>query len=1362
MSRVRNPGIQRSVGVRLIATAATLVLALLLASSASADYQQVGHFAQSGEGEQLEYSSGAAVNVDGAGGVEPGSVYVSAPERVLRYGPKGEFKEAWGWNTIASGPDLPNQVNALKVTATSGAYRLEVSTAKGRVEEIAKGSNVITGLWTETGAFQVGDSISAPSNESVFPAGTTVVAVGAGTLELSASATRRGFGNSGVEVRALETTAPIPYDATAAELKAALVALPAFGAADVTVTGGPGDATGTTPYELTFEGAYAGNEVGISATESSLAGGNPSSSASVTTSVSPTGTPHYERCRVASGDHCTRPTGQGTNHGEGLGHFNGLRGIAIDQSTGYIYVLNGAEYVNNNREHNLIEVFSADGSESIARFGDAGQQSPAETIEAGPEKLHKYSGLAVDETGKAYVVDREIPFPYRTRLMCFKPQSPGDYHHYAYCGRPSDLSFPSGEATPEYIALDEAGHLYGARAEALWEYSLPELAAPLCGREVRDGGLKAMAPNPRTGEVFYFDYQDHKVHRLGPCDPGVGEFKEAQAPILAQPKTGEGVGGIRGLAVNPDLVWGPEREAGVLYGADADSHFVEGKGGSRGSGDIFAPAEVHFPSVEAESASAVRTASTVLGARINPHGYSTHYVFQYLTQAEYEANEAGERFAGALEAPAGGGEIGGGAEAQVAAAVSGLAPDTAYRFRVVVASRCEGEAKPLCEAFGEAASFATYPLYPPGLPDHRAYEMVSPPQKQGGEVFPASPRDGSCGAECKPQLLGEFSAMPVSAPEGGAITYGGTPFSPTEGAVNVDSYVSRRTQTGWKTTTLSPNLQAHAGRYVSFDTELNATLLYQERPTLSPEAPEGMPNLYAQSTSEPGTLTPLLRTAPPNRQPGFLHLAYAGHSRDLSRIFFTANDALTEATPFAPKPDDPGASKNDLYEWHEGELSLVNVLPGNEEVATGASFASLSPDEYAISANGSRAFFKDESGQLYVREGGEVTRKVNDAGHFLVATPDGSEALLSDGCLYDLQSESCAADLTEGEGGLQGIAGKSEDLSSIYFVDTAVLAANQGAGLDGKGDPQVAEAGKSNLYSWQEGSTAFVAQLATGGSFTDSADWAASPSERTAEASPHGRYLAFTSYAPLTGYDNVGPTCNRDGTGVYEPSAPCREAFLYDSQSGRLTCASCNPTGQTPLGPAALERIEYALKAFPQPRYLTDEGRLYFDSGDSLVARDTNEGVEDVYEFEMPGAGKEGTCEREAGCVFLISAGTEPVDSNLLAVDETAENVFFTTRDQLALKDHDDAIDLYDAREGGGIAAETEVSRAECQGEACQTPASAPNDPTPGSSTFEGAGNVKEEAKAKKHAKKHRKHAKKHRKAKKQARAAQRNHGGAK
>ena len=59
---------------------------------------------------------------------------------------------------------------------------------------------------------------------------------------------------------------------------------------------------------------------------------------------------------------------------------------------------------------------------------------------------------------------------------------------------------------------------------------------------------------------------------------------------------------------------------------------------------------------------------------------------------------------------------------------------------------------------------------------------------------------------------------------------------------------------------------------------------------------------------------------------------------------------------------------------------------------------------------------------------------------------------------------------------------------------------------------------------------------------------------------------------------------------------------------------------------------------------------------------------------------------------------------------------------ELSRQDHDTAIDVYDARVGGGEA--EPVEPVECSGDACQSPAAAPDDPTPGSLTFHGPGNL--------------------------------------
>jgi hypothetical protein len=68
-----------------------------------------------------------------------------------------------------------------------------------------------------------------------------------------------------------ETTEPIPWNATAGEVQAALVALAAVEPGDITVLGGPG---GTHPYTLLFGGKLAGQAITpVTTDRSGLTGG---------------------------------------------------------------------------------------------------------------------------------------------------------------------------------------------------------------------------------------------------------------------------------------------------------------------------------------------------------------------------------------------------------------------------------------------------------------------------------------------------------------------------------------------------------------------------------------------------------------------------------------------------------------------------------------------------------------------------------------------------------------------------------------------------------------------------------------------------------------------------------------------------------------------------------------------------------------------------------------------------------------------------------------------------------------------------------------------------------------------------------
>ena len=1054
------------------------------------------------------------------------------------------------------------------------------------------------------------------------------------------------------------------------------------------------------------------------------------------------------------------------------GHFSTPGGIAVDQATGDVYVRNEP---GGGREHNLVEVFTATGT-GVAHFGEAARTSPAppESITEGPAKLHNVSvaeelSIAVTESGTVYLNDVDnqgVSPPRQERVMSFVPEAAGDYEHYVYAEGNDIARRPVGAALTARLALIGNDRLVAATSEAISEYAIGPAGGEdglLCSVPV-SGTLQAMTANVETGEVFYFAHNDKKIHRLGPCDTATGKFEEIQAAVRPAPE----VKHLFALAVDASRAWGAGRPAGILYAADPETHTSPAT--HLGIGDILVPAPAGPPVVGTESIAHTTAGSSVLRAQVDPQGVSSFYHFEYLRESEYLAN--GESFEGShvpTTAPASPVKVG--AATLATAAVSGLDSDTEYRFRVVL-TRCGGTHEPACEAAGEAAALRTFPAGDAGPADGRAYELVSPAEKFGGEVFPADSSTGSCERGCKPPGNITFAVFPMqSAPGGDAVAYAGYPFSPSEGAAVFNSYLSRRTPQGWNTAALSPALLAtNGGENLVFDPTLSEDVIAQASPLLpsEPPAPAGDANLYLQSTADPSALTPLVASAPPNRPSGGLILEYAGFSPGTSCQFFAANDALVGEVPGVGPLPDPGPVGRDLYEWCDGRLALVNVLPGGAAVAEGPSFASASPDAHGVSVDGRRVFW-EAAGHLYLREDGAVTREVAQPGKFLTASSDGLHVLLSDGCLYSLLTEACT-DLTEDlghvhRGGFLGIAGQSEDLSHIYFVDSEVLTGSEQScrepALTGGEICEAAQAGKDNLYFWQEGFVHYVATLAASdgaGGSERLADWSAGSSERTAEASPGGRYLAFGSTRQLTGHHNV--SCHEENGGeVLE--IPCTEVFLYDSATGHLTCPSCNPTGEAPLGNSTLRRIKHEKAWQPQPRYLTDSGRLFFDSQDRLSPRDTNGDVEDVYEAEPQGVG---SCARAVGCVLLISPGAGSVDSNFLAMNaggseggelrQAGSDVFFTSRERLAPSDTDELIDLYDAREGGGFPRETETQRAECQGESCQPVTQAPNDATPASSAFHGSGNVKE---AKRH---HRKHRKRHHK--KHGRAAKRNHGGAK
>jgi hypothetical protein len=407
-------------------------------------------------------------------------------------------------------------------------------------------------------------------------------------------------------------------------------------------------------------------------------------------------------------------------------------------------------------------------------------------------------------------------------------------------------------------------------------------------------------------------------------------------------------------------------------------------------------------------------------------------------------------------------------------------------------------------------------------------------------------------------------------------------------------------------------------------------------------------------------------------------------------------------------------------------------------------------NRHAISENGERAFFTYPGptegvggGGIYERrDQGEPDASTVEIGQgtFLDASPDGREALFSSctrltpnstaseepmqypyagNCrtAYDSKADSeyggdgkSASDLylySEEEGSetgtltdittedptgaeVLGVLGESEDLSRVYFVADGVLASG-------------GTAGEPNLYVWDdtEGTetVTFIATLETNKTYFneqgDMSDWeyGASPIEHDARVSQNGEYVAFTSISPTIdpSYDNLNPE------DVDEEAVP--EVYLYKYGSAGPVCVSCE--GKDPAkAPASiangeLNETEHTLPSYPdyEKRNLLNDGTVFFETGEKLLAADENEAT-DVYEYDA-----------EAGTVALISSGTGGA-AHFMGATPDGSNVFFSTDQSLLAADQNNNIDIYDARVNGGVVSALPTPKP-CQDGCPATPGSA-------------------------------------------------------
>jgi len=598
--------------------------------------------------------------------------------------------------------------------------------------------------------------------------------------------------------------------------------------------------------------------------------------------------------------------------------------------------------------------------------------------------------------------------------------------------------------------------------------------------------------------------------------------------------------------------------------------------------------------------------------------------------------------------------------------------------------------------------------------------------------------------------------------------------------------------------------------YLFFSSDLSQALVEPEGETPLPPLAEGAEKTsYVRNNSmcaEPDRcFVPLVTKS--NVQPGAtIHgVKFGGASPDLSHVVLESPEALT-----ANAVKDANNQPN-LYDWADGELQLVSILPNTVSATAEGEKAALGYNgrlvRNAISDDGSRivweageaeqrhlylrAMTKGETVQLDVSQPGVEPRHYEEGPHFQGASDDGSRVFFTDDQRLTLGSRATSQEpdlyvfeVNGGSGSLSGtltdltedaaggepadvhgeILGTSEDGTYVYFVANGALAEHAV-----KGDCKFlgGTSALCNLYvdhyngsEWEH--PVLVAVLSS----EDEGDWA-NPSGNagdlgvvTSRVSPNGEYVAFMSERPLTKYDNLDAV-----SGV-----PDEEVYLYHAGHGGPVCASCDPTGARPAGvfdPSSANArpllVDHAFgwrghwlagsvpgwtkvstyNAFYQSRYLSNNGRLFFDSPDTLVPADVS-GVENVYEYEPEGLGScngasgsasEVFVRQAGGCVALISSGTSSEESAFMDASgkvsggEEGEDVFFMTTARLSGEDVDSAFDVYDAHvctsaapcPAPPVALPPCTTTESCRGAATPQPEVFG---APSSATFSGAGNV--------------------------------------
>jgi DNA-binding beta-propeller fold protein YncE len=981
--------------------------------------------------------------------------------------------------------------------------------------------------------------------------------------------------------------------------------------------------------------------------------------------------------------------------GSGDGELLSPAGVAVDSTTGDVLVAD--------RDNNRIQRFTAAGV-YVSQFGSPG---------ADLGQFLGPSGVAVDSAGQIYVLEQFN----RVQKFDAAGQSPELIGASTLTNAPHQFGVDLGtnklfvaqfDSTFSHVELLE----FAADGTLVETHSTPVNQSPASGTAI----------DPTTGRTYVGDYNGNRVFILDVADAPTATIEPVTdigtrgATFHGAVATGGALTSYRFEYSTDGTDWAPYPQDYADVGADSGSipvsetvagllkphtlyqvrlvakHTYSDR--SDTSSEVTFTTDSAPPTVSpVATADADATAATLIG-RINPNSEPTTYRFEYGTSTAYGSSvPANDGNAGATGNPV-----------TVTEILTGLLPSTVYHYRVVATN-------PSGTTTGGDHVFTTRPVASSGacpnaelrkgvaalLPDCRAYEQVSPADKNGNDI--------------------DSKYVPTDA--GGAISDDGDAtafaafgsFANTRwGGTGTLSYLARRGADGWHTISLFPPPlvdEVTAFGYIAphFTPSLDKSILETQRPLTDDPLHEGYENArnwYLQDTAS-GALQQVISSSN-------ALITMDAASRDLSHVAITSSDVLTSDS-------DLPVDGFKVYEAVGGQLRLVSRRPDGQPFQTPSVLGSLEPEAPvgAMSDDGRHIFFTNgelAEKKIYRRTDGSTTTLVSpsrrtppdplgeSAKVFNVATSDGSKVFFtsSERLTNDSRrgSDSATGDLYRydadndelidvsagvvGSGGadVQGVVGIDADGQRVYFVALGQLVPGQGV------------AGLPNLYLWEDdgsaqGSARFIATLdsAVGESNSegfldpfDSENWAWNHN-RTAEVTDNGDRLVFQSRANITGY----PSDGKSQVYLYDASA--------DAGSGKLICLSCSTDGSPPIGHSRAGLVQAVRFAGSRRRAMSSDGaRVVFHTANPLLPRDSN-GKFDAYLWDD-------------GDLSLLSSGTHYANSYSYGLSANGDDAFFRTRESLVPADGDTLIDVYTAHVRGGFASQQAAAQPDCQGEVCQ------------------------------------------------------------